>query len=362
MALAALLLVTRLISERRRVALHTAGLLAILLWAVAWLASGLHGGRLISLSGAALLTCLVAATVLPRGRGACLGIGLFGVSVAIASGALATFNFGLASVPCRHTCVLGAAVTGVLPNENLLGTTLLASLPFVYLGFRGPARVWLLLYVAGMAFTSGSRGAILTAATVVIAVLLVRPRLDGDRPAPARTAMAGALLAGALLVSAYVAQHDWSPTTSTLNERPALWRVASDYVDESPLVGYGPDRWETLYKETGEIPQAAEHSTHNQWMDVLFRTGWVGVLLLVGMMVAMLWSAGSARPAVLIVLATVFMIGIGERTWQIGAFDFVSFSLIGAILMGPARAEPRPRPAPRPAIARRKRLVAVPSG
>ena len=361
MAVAAMLLVRRLVTETRRVTVHTAGLFAILLLAIAWLASGLHGGPLLSLSGATLLVCLITATVLPRGRGACLGVGIFGVTLAIASGALAAFQFELASVPCRDQCVLGSALTGVLPNENLLGTTLLAVLPFAYLGFRDPARIWLVLYLAGMAFATGSRLAMVVSIILVAALLVVRPRLDADRPTPLRTAGAGLLLAATVLASVYIVLHDWG-TSESLTDRPGLWSVASEYIHESPLFGYGPDRWHTLYTETGEIPQAAVHSTHNQWVDVLFNAGWVGAAVLVGMMVAMVCSAGRARPAVLIVLAMVFMIGIGERAWSIGVADFVSFSLIALILSGPTGVEARAGPRAESARARTQRPVAVPSG
>ena len=365
-ALAAVLLVKRLISETRRVTVHTAGLIAILLWAVTWLASGLQGGPLLSLSGATLLACLVAATVLPRGRGACVGAGLFGVTLAAASGLLAAVRFDIATVACRDDCVLGAALTGVFANENLLGTALVAALPFVYLGFRGRTRIWLVAYVAGMAFATGSRGAMLTVVILVAALLIVRPRLDADRPTPGRTAIAGLLLVAALLGSIYIGQHDWPSSTHSLDDRPALWTVASEYRQEAPLFGYGPEKWETLYTQTGEIPRSAQHSTHNQWVDVVFNAGWIGAALLVSMMIAMLWSAGPARPAVLIVLATVFMIGMTERAWLIGAADFASFSLVALLLLGPTRAGARAGTEPgvrtEPSRARHPRRLAVPSG
>jgi len=360
-ALAALLVVKQLISERRRVTVHAAGLLAILLWAVVWLASGLHGYRLLSLSGGALLVCLMAATVLPRGRGACVGVGLFGVTLAIASGFLAAFQFDIASVPCQDQCVLGSALTGVFFNENMLGTALVLALPFAYLGFRGRARIGLVLYVAAMAFATGSRGAMLTAVIVVAALLVVRPRLDSDRPTPARTAAAGLLLTGAVLASLYVVQHDWSSSTHSLDDRPELWRVAAEYTQESPLFGYGPEKWQTLYSETGEIARSSQISTHNQWVDVVFNAGWIGAALLVGIMAAMLWSAGYARPALLIALATVSIIGITERPWSIAAADHLSFSLIALILMGPTIVEARASATAKPARARPQRPVAVPS-
>ena len=362
MALAAVLMVKRLISEGRRVAVHTAGLFAILLWAVAWLASGLQDGPLLSLSGAALLVCLMAATVLPRGRGACVGVGIFGVTLAIASGLLAAFRFDLASVPCSHLCVLGPGFAGVFPNQNMLGTTLLVALPFVYLGFRGRARIWLVVYLAGMAFASGSRAAMLGAVIVVVALLVVRPRLDADRPAPVRAAIAGLLLTGAVLASVYIMQHDWSSSTYSLTDRPQLWQVASEYTQDSPLLGYGPDKWQTLYTETGEIPRSAQISTHNQWADVVFIAGWIGAALFVGMMAAMLWSAGYARPAVLIALTTAFIVGTTGTTWSIGVAELPSFCLIALILLGPTGVEARATPRAKPAAGRAQRPVTVPTG
>ena len=341
MVLAAVLVVRRLISGGRSVTLHAAGLLAILLWGVAWLASGLQGGRLISLSGVALLVCLLAATVLPRGRGAAVGAGIFGVTLAIGSGLMAAVNLGDASVACRHECVLGPAITGLLPNENLLGTTLLATLPFAYLGFRSPGSVWLTLYVAAMAITTGSRSAMVIAIVVLLALLVVRPRLDAERAIPGRAAVAGVLVAVGVLASAYIVQRDWGASAYSLTDRPQLWQVASEYVEDSPLFGYGPDKWETLYEETGEIPRAGQHSTHNQWMDVRFTAGWVGAALLAAIVTAMVWSAAPARAAVLTVLATIFLIGIAERAWATGLADFVSFSLVALILLGPVAAGPR---------------------
>ena len=331
-ALATFLLLKR--SRSERVQVHAAGLFAILLWTVAALASGLQGGRLLSLGGAAMLVCLIAATVLPRGRGACLGAGIFGVTLAVASGALAVFRHDLAFIdPCEEACG-GLGFTGVLPNPDLLGVALAASIPFAYLGFRGSARYWFTLYLAGMAIASGSQTATLAALITVGALFIVRPRVDADHSTPGRAAIAGLVLAGAVFGSVYVAQHDWD--SSALTNRPVLWQVASEYVQESPLLGYGPDKWASLYGSS-EIPRAAQRSAHSTWMDVLFVSGWVGAALLLSMALAMLWSSGYARSGVMLALATITVIGTTEGTWSIGAFDFLSFSLVALILTGPTR-------------------------
>jgi O-antigen ligase len=328
-ALAGFLLLRRLASDR--VPVHTTGLFALLLWTVAQLSSGLQGGPLISPRGALLLLCLLTATTLPRGRGACLGAGVFGVTLAIASSVLGVFRHDIAFVAgCEGACG-GLGFSGVLPNENLLGVTLVVSIPFVYLGFRGHVRLWFVLYLAGMAIATGSRTAVVAAIAISLALLIVRPQLDSDRKTPGRGAIAGLVLVAATIGSVYVALHHWNPYA--LTTRPLLWRVASSYIHRSPWFGYGPEKWSSLYGSS-EIPLAGQRSTHNLWMDVLFVAGIVGAVLLVALALAALWSSGRARPGVLLVLATILMVGTTEGSWSVGTLDLQSFSLVALILTG----------------------------
>ena len=351
-ALAGVLLLRRLTSEH--VAIHTAGLVAIVLWAVANLASGLQDGRLLTLGGGVLLLCLMAATVLPRGRGACLGAGIFGVTLAIASGLLGIFRYDLAFTSCTRKCtVLGSLLTGVFTSGNQLGVALAAAIPFAYLGFRGRARDVLTLYLGGMTFATGSRTATVAALVMVVALLIVRPRLDAGRRAPGRAVIAWIVLAGAVFSSAYVVRqyHDPYPFTS----RPLLWHVASGYIQKSPWLGYGPEKWADISESMGEIPRAAADSVHNQWLDVLFRAGWIGAALLVCMVFAMVSSSGNARPGVLLVLATIAMIGISERAWSVGTVDLFSFSLVALILTGATGDAETPESMARETFARSRR-------
>ena len=181
-ALAVVLLVKRVTSPR--VPVCAAGLFAIALWALAHLSSGIHGEPLLSPRGAVLLACLIAATVLPRGRGAALGAGIFGVTLAIGSGALAVFRYDVAFVtPCEGACG-GLGFSGLLPNENLLGVVLVACIPFAYLGFRGRARAWFAVYLAGMAIATGSQTAIVAAAVTLIRGSMRSARRLGKRRSP----------------------------------------------------------------------------------------------------------------------------------------------------------------------------------
>jgi O-antigen ligase len=329
LALVGTLIVGRLLE--RRVLVHAAGGAALGLWTIAQLGSLYHGGAGPTMSSLVLLACLVAATVLPRGRGACLGAGTVGIAVAIAGGLLSVFRYDVAFVvPCTGACS-GLGFTGVLPNENLLGVALTAAMPFAYLGFRGRARVWFIVYLAGMAVATGSRTAVLASVVTLLALLVLRPDVDRSRPEPGRQLAAWTLLGAAVAASIGVLQ--LSGDSSALTGRPQLWAVASGYIHRSPWLGYGPRAWQDLYFSS-QIPEATQRSTHNLWMDVLFIGGAAGAAFFVVVIVAAIASAGTARTAVLLALATIFMVGATEGVWAIATFDFASFTLVALLLSG----------------------------
>lgn len=322
-----------------RVEINASALVAVMLWAVAQLAGRRTGGPWTSGRGVVLLLCLLAAVVLPRGRGALLGAAVFGVTVAIASGLLATVRYDVAFVvPCVDACG-GLGFNGVVPNPDLLGDVLAASVPCCYLGFTGRARYWFTCYVAVMALATGSVTASATALLTVGLLVALRPRLDAGRVSRAGSVIAGAALGGTAVVSAFVVTHAWSPYS--LSGRPAIWQVAITHIEASPWWGYGPSAWAGLY-QLSQIPYADLRSTHNQWLDVLFTAGVVGAALLVVLVVVLIWSAGRARPAALVALTCIATLGIAEPVWVIGSFDVLSFSFVALLLLGPAAAETRP--------------------
>ncbi|MGZ4328730.1 MAG: O-antigen ligase family protein [Solirubrobacteraceae bacterium] len=311
---------------------HAAALFAVALCVLAHLAGGFHGGSLTTMRGMVLVVCLPAAAILPRGRGACIGAALYGVTLAIAGGVLGLLRYNVAFVvPCKGACSL-LGFQGVLPNEDLLGIAMAACIPFVYLGFRGRSRYWLSLYLAGMVAATGSKTSTVAALTAITVLFLVRPRLDAT--APTRYAgLAGLMLVVGIAGSVALAQYHWAP--QALADRGQLWSVARHYISRSPWIGYGPSTWSQLY-HLGVIPLSGQRSAHNQWMDVLFAAGALGVVLLAAMAAAILSSAGRARPAVTIALATILILGAGEGTWQIWTVDSMSFTLLALILTGPA--------------------------
>jgi N-acetylglucosaminyl-diphospho-decaprenol L-rhamnosyltransferase len=254
--------------------------------------------------------------------------------LAIMSGALAVFRQHVAFIiPCRGACS-GLGFTGVVPNENLLGIVLAASIPFVYLGFRGWTRIWFVVYLAGIAIATGSRTAVGASVITLLVLLIVRPSLETDRLGVGRKLLAWSTLAGAIAVSVLISRIP--EDTSALTGRPQLWAVASSYIARSPWFGYGPARWEQL-SETSEIPHAALRTSHNIWLDVFFVAGGVGAAFFIGGLVAVIVASGRARTGVVIALATIFMIGTTEGIWSIASFDFASFTFVTMLLMGAAR-------------------------
>ncbi len=300
--LLALGLVLRQLSAGRA-RFNPASLLGIAVWGVAAFASGLQGETLISLSSGTLLACLLAAGVMPRGPGACVGAGLAGVSIAVASGLLAALRPGVALLPCARKCsFLGSLLTGVVPNANLLGITLAASIPFVYLGFRGRPHNWLIGYLLLMTLATGARTPMAAAAIAVALLVLARPSLGGPGQRGPLGLLPGLVVAAAFGVWIYLVNHRWSATA--LTDRGVLWSLAKHDISRSSLIGYGPAKWADLYK-ISQIPATAQRSAHNQLLDLLFASGYLGAAFFAAMVGVTIATARRARPGILIILGSI---------------------------------------------------------
>jgi O-antigen ligase len=289
---------------------------------------------------------------LPRGRGAALGAGIFGVLLAAAGGLLSIWRYDVAFiVPCAGACN-SPGFTGVLPNENLLGIVLTAAVPLAYLGFRGKTRLALCLYLVAMAAATGSRTAGAGSIIVLAALVIVRPNVGRRPTALVGQATAWLVLAASIASSVYIVRHRWPQTA--LTTRPELWTVAWRYIAKAPWFGYGPERWASLY-QASEIPIAAQRTTHNQWTDVLFIAGGLGAVVFVCMAAVAILTAGRARTGAVLILATVLLIGTTEGSWSIGIVDLMSFSLFAFLLTGD------PSPAARRSFAPSVRRVPLPA-
>lgn len=322
----------QILGDRAR--LQIAALLGVTVCALAGIASGLHGEPIVSLSSGTLIACLLAAVVLPRGRGGCTGAGVAGVMIAIASGVLAVVRPGVALLPCTRKCsVIGSLLAGVVPNVNLLGMTLAASIPFVYLGFRGRERYGLIAYLMLMTAATGARTSMAAAAVAVVVLILVRPDLDGREVRWPANALPWVVAGAALAAWLFLVTHRWAATA--LTDRGVLWTLAKRDIGQAPWFGHGPASWADLYR-LSEIPATAQRSSHSELLDVLYTSGYVGAGLITVLLATTIVAAGRARSAVLIALGTIMIIGATEGTWQVATFDFMSFTLVALILTGEA--------------------------
>ncbi|MFF4039590.1 O-antigen ligase family protein [Streptomyces sp. NPDC001816] len=309
--------------------IHYITVSALLLHIAIVFSTGLNHGKMFSAAQMGLAAALVVCAVLPTGRGAPLGAGVFGVTLAIFSGLAAAVRPEWAVEPCRDDKCgpLGFLYRGVLGHENALGITLALALPYVYLGFRGKVRFVLTLYVAGMAALTGSRTALIAVTVTILALTILQPRhgtsADWWRLRAAWAIVASGLVTGFVLPMMESYSH-------TYTGRGYLWSVAYQKVDSAPVIGFGRD---ALLGLSQEHINPLIYSIHNQLLDTRFMAGWIGFLLFLGILAAMVQNAaGSQRVAMLTVLTAPIYIGITERPWSLAELNGLTFSLLAAIL------------------------------
>jgi len=285
----------------------------------------------------ALASIFLAASVLPRGRGAQLGIAVVGLSVGLLSTILMLTDFSASVKNCRlDKCgPLGNLVLGITNGENVLGILLAASISAAALIVRGRARYVLVLYLVAMVWLSGSRTATTTA--VVIGALVFLVRIGGESmPTKVQSRVIfGALTAG---VSIGVLL-PWTPLTSgEFTGRGDLWELAKSEIASSPVFGFGGLTWGNQVS-IGALTRDEAYSVHNQWLDILYTSGAVGVFLFALMLV--MGIAGSARgyrSVSALLLAPMVFTGILERVWAFGLLDVWGWLAAATILAFPPAA------------------------
>ncbi|MGF1431194.1 hypothetical protein [Kitasatospora sp. LaBMicrA B282] len=378
-------LVLRCVSGRAR--LNIAPLIAAGLCLELAVADGLNGHQLFASRQVVLILVLLAAAVATPGRPALLGAAMTGLLLVVLSGVQALLVGAGAFRDCRSDkCgVLGVLYTGVFSNENTFGLLVALSVPFIWLGLRGRSRGLLAGYAALVVLATGSRQSIAAAGVALLLVVLLRPRLPEEerrRPGepaprrlpptvprgpveppgpalepsrsalgPSRPAGGPALLAvgaviGAAVVGVVLPFLPLNP--NALSQRAYFWQLARQQLPGSPLYGFGAKAWSDLY-QIGEIPVALTYSTHNQWLDVLYAGGAIGLgifLLLLGYLLLRGGLAGVAPAAC--VLAPVLVACCLERPWSFGVNDWLSFTLVAAALLPVAVRRPAPPSAPPP--------------
>ncbi|MET7474056.1 O-antigen ligase family protein [Streptomyces sp. NPDC005648] len=364
----ALFVLYRLLMARARI--NTAPLIAVMIVLALGASDGLHGQPLWAPRQLTLLMALFAAAVGRPGRSAFLGGAAVAMVYTVISGVEALVAPTSVVRPCRadNACnVLGIHYAGVFSNENIFALLLLVCVPFAWLGLRGGVRIVLSCYLAFLALVTGSVLAGTAAVVTVILLVLLRPKLADEElpgtppvtPAHRFIGMSAVLSAVAIGVVVPLRHADFGD----LRLRAAIWDMAKEEWTRSPLLGYGGKAWSAKY-EQGAIPAAVSPSLHNEWIDVLYAGGLVGVFLFAVLLVYLLFRDGPRRlPAAACVLLPVLLGSVLERPWSFGISNSLTFALLATTLMPiGARLGATPEPLPEPPGEGRSEPAGVLSG
>jgi hypothetical protein len=306
---------------------------ATVLVVVAALSDVLHGHATeLGARTLALLAVLLAAGLGDRGRPAFLGAATVCLFYALLGGLQAAMHPADAFRACRlDKCGLaGALYSGAFSNENTFGLTLALSGIFVWLALRGRARLVLIFYVLGSVVLTGSRTAIAAAAALAVGLVLLRPDVDstGSADTGGRRVIA-AILVG--VSGAFGALIPFLADPAAVGDRSYFWQLALRGVATDPVLGLGGTAWPRLY-ENAQIPISGSYAPHNQWLDLLYASGMVGVVLFG---VLLVWAMAVAGRYALIwgaVLLPVLVASALERPWSFALNDGLTFTLVAALL------------------------------
>jgi O-antigen ligase len=202
----------------------------------------------------------------------------------------------------------------------------------VWLALRGRIRIVVIGYVLATVLLTGSRTALLALAAAVVAIVVLRPSLDGsEHVAAAPIRQIAAILSVAVIATVGAALPLLPAATSSLGDRTYFWRVALDGIERSPLIGNGGTAWPRLY-ESGRIPIAASYSPHNQWLDVLFASGFLGFVIFVILLGYLLLRDKRLITASATILIPILAASTLERPWSFAITDGGTFILLAALL------------------------------
>jgi hypothetical protein len=321
LAVAAVGLFTLVWGTLHRRKIYTPPLLGAFLVMLTDVSSGLAGNsepgspRLI-----ALVALFIGASVLPRGAGARLGVAAVGLSVAIVSGFLVAYDYDAAFRYCRtDKCgPLGNLFFGVSTGENVLGLILASTLPATFLAFKGRSRWVLSGYLLLIVFLGGSRTA-LQAAVVIAAVMVLTGIAVGAKAGGwAKFVVYGTAFAG-ITLGTLLPYLPLEPSLFT--NRVFLWQKSRQQLIGNEFIGFGALEWGNQV-DYGGLTRDQAYSVHNQWLDIRYTAGALGLAVLILMLSLALTKMARGYGAIaLLLLLPVIFTGIFERTWAFGLLD-----------------------------------------
>ncbi|WP_369231362.1 O-antigen ligase family protein [Streptomyces sp. R21] len=323
-----------------RATINPAPLIALVLVLVLTASDGLHGQELLAPRQVTLLAALLAAAVARAGRSALLGGAAVAMMFTVLSGIEAVVEPATVLRECEpdNQCgVLGILYAGVFTNENIYSLLIMVCIPFVWLGLRGRVRVVLACYLAFVAVATGSRLASVTAVATVAFLMLMRPRLPDEEPRGVPGISPGRILAAVPVLGAVAAMGALLPFhhrgLGDLGMRATIWDMARSELPDSVLLGFGGKAWSAKYPG-GEIPAAVSPSLHNEWIDVLYAGGIIGLALFVGLLAYLLLRGGTTGfPIAASLLLPVLLASVLERPWSFGISNSLTFALVAVTLV-----------------------------
>jgi O-antigen ligase len=274
-------------------------LAAMLLWmalSTLWATDvGAAGEALVSWAVAAATFCVLATTLTERRYVvmACWAfvVGAFlSVVVGLVPGATASFE---------ATGDEATRFAGTLGDPNYLAAGLVPAMAIAVGlagGARGPGERWLLIGAAAVSAVglaaSGSRGGLVAAGVAVVATLVL---VRGRRLQIGVSVALLVAVTGIWLAASSPETWDRIRTFEGGTGREDLWTIASRMSQDHPVVGVGLDNFEAesgeYLRQPGPLARAdliieQPHVVHNVYLQQLAETGIVGLLLLLGVLLA----------------------------------------------------------------------------
>lgn len=322
---------------RRRARLNLPAVLFVLVAFVSDASALLHGDNPVQPYYVVPAAVLVATTVAPRGLPVVAGLATFCSVVACGSGLAALLFPDFSLLPCGAAkCGLaGVNVRGVFDNENALALYLALAMPFVWLAFGRRAGTVLAGYFALLVLLTGSRSGSLAALVTLMVLVVVRPDLRSPHFSRPRAAVLCLVVGGAVTAGLLLPLLVRDPSAFT--SRGYLWTVARQQLADpvSFLIGRGAFGWQHV-RESGLIDFSAVYSVHNQWLDIAYKAGAVGLSLALGALVLLVVQAGRRYALVIgAVLVPVACLAATERPWAIDYADWLVWALPATLLCFP---------------------------
>jgi hypothetical protein len=329
--------------KRTHTVINLPAVLFLLIEVVSAESALLHGDNPFRPLSVVFLAVALACTVAPRGLGIHIGVGTVCMVAAIASGFTFVIHRDFSVFACTADAftsdkcgLLNFEFRGILENENALAMYLTLAMPFVYIGFRSWEGTALSAYILCLVLMTGSRSGTTAGVVTFLSLILLRPNIRKPTAAPIRNSLLYLGLSSLFAIGFLTPFLTTDP--NAYHGRASLWMmVRSTLSDPATLVyGSGMLGWQHV-RDSGLIDRNASYSVHNQWLQVLYSAGLIGLLLFVAALGVLVWQARPRYSLVVgCVLIPVFVLAMTERPWPIDTSDWLTWAIPAALLSYPA--------------------------